>query len=381
MKKSIRWFFLLLLLAGIGTAWIWHNRASDTNTLIPGGGANANRPVAVIATKVVSQDIPVWLSGIGTVQAYNTVTVRPRVSGTLEQVNFVEGSMVKVGDVLAQIDPRPYRSVLDQAVARKAQNEAQLTNARQELTRVQTLLKSNAVSEQTLDQAKATVAQLEAAVLADKAAIDAAQLDLDFTTVRAPIAGRTGIRQLDAGNIVTENQDQGLVALTQLKPISVVFTLPQHHLPALRKHMLPDAEAMVVQAVSEDGELLDEGKLELIDNQIDVNTGTLRLKASFTNEKLNLWPGQFITARILVETRKAATVAMPEAIKPGLDGTYAYLIQADNRVEARIVKTGLSVDGWTIIEEGLKPGDQIVLEGHIKLKPGSLVSLQEEVSS
>lgn len=380
MSKNFRWFFFLLLLAVAGTAWIWHRRSPGNNTNVQNKGGN--QPITVTATKVTAQNIPIWLTGIGTVQAYNTVTVRPRVSGNLEQIQFVEGSMVKQGDVLAQIDQRPYQSVLDQALARKAQNEAQLVNARQELARVQNLVKSKAVSKQSLDEAEAAVAQLEAAVQADNAAIAAAQLDLDFTTVRAPIAGRTGIRQLDVGNIVTANQEQGVVTLTQLQPISVVFTLPQNHLPSLRGHLQSGAEPLIVQAHSEDGAaLLDEGTLELIDNQIDSSTGTLRLKAVFKNEKLNLWPGQFITARILVETRKNVTVVPPESIKPGLNGPYAYLIRPDKSVEARNVKTGISIDGWTIIEEGLNPGDQIVLEGHIKLKPGSVVSVKEEASS
>ncbi|WP_240772751.1 efflux RND transporter periplasmic adaptor subunit [Phragmitibacter flavus] len=362
------------MLAAIVAVFIWRKDAASSKT---NGPPPAPAAIAVLATQVTTRDVPIWLTGIGTVQAFNTVTVRPRVSGALEKVNFTEGSMVKEGDILAHIDPRPYQSTLDQALARQAQNAAQLRNARQELARVETLIKERAVSEQNLDQAQATVAQFEAVAQADTAAIAAAQLDLDFTTVRAPISGRTGIRQLDAGNVVTANQPAGLVMLTQLQPITVLFTLPQQHLPALRAHMQPGAAPLTVQAIGEDGTLLDEGKLELVDNQIDMTTGTLKLKAVFSNEKLALWPGQFITSRVLVDTRKDATVVPPEVIQPGLDGPFAYLIKPDNTVEARPLQTGLNLDGWTIIEKGLNPGDRVVRDGQNKLKPGSLVSHKE----
>jgi multidrug efflux system membrane fusion protein len=376
MKKT-RWIFVLLALSAVAAAMIWRNDSAKSSGAPKGPSSSSPSPIAVLATQVTTRDVPIWLTGIGTVQAYNTVIVRPRVSGALDKVNFTEGSMVKQGDVLAHIDPRPYQTTLDQALARKAQNEAQLLNARQELARVQTLVKSAAVSEQNLDQAKALVAQFEAVAQADAAAVAAAQLDLDFTVVRAPISGRTGIRQLDAGNVVTANQTEGLVTLTQLNPITIVFTLPQLHLPSLREHMQPGAAPLAVQAIGEDGSLLDEGKLELVDNQIDMSTGTLKLKASFANEKLTLWPGQFVSARLLVQTRKDATVVPMEVVQPGLDGPFAYLIKPDNTVEARQLQTGLSLDGWTIIEKGLSPGDRVVRDGQSKLKPGSLVSHKE----
>lgn len=368
----------MTVVTALSVAIVLSRKGNETSSQ---GKPAAPNATAVLATTASARNMPIWLAGIGSAQAYNTVTVRPRVSGTLEQVQFVEGSMVKSGDVLAQIDPRPYRAVLAQAKARKAQNEAQLTNARKELERVEALVKNDAVSQQSLDQAKATVAQLEAATDADTAAMDAAQLDLDFTTVRSPINGRTGIRQLDAGNVVTANQSEGLVRITQVQPISVVFTLPQRHLSALRQPMQPGAEPLRVQAVGEDGVLLDEGKLELIDNQIDSSTGTLRLKASFANAKSTLWPGQFVTARVLVETRKDAVVVPSQVVQPGLDGPFAYLIKSDNTVEVRLLKPGLTVDGRTIIEEGLKAGDRVVLDGHSKLKPGALVSAKEEQKS
>lgn len=375
--KRTRWILLLILVAAIATAYFWQSKAAQDQ--------HAKKPpiapsVSVMATTVVTRDVPVWLSGIGTVQAYNTVTVRPRVSGTLEQVHFVEGSLVKKDDVLAQIDPRPYRATLAQAQARKAQTEAQLLNARQELERVQSLVKSNAVSQQSLDQIESTVAQFVATLQEATAAVESAQLDLDFTTVRAPITGHTGIRMLDAGNIVTANQAGGLVTLTQLQPITLVSTLPQQKLTALRAQMKPGDAPLTVQALGDDGVVLDEGKLELVDNQIDTSTGTLRLKARFANEKLTLWPGQFVSARVLVETRKGMTVVPSEVVQPGLDGPFAYVIKADNTVETRLLKTGLNLDGWTIIEEGLKPGDRVVRDGQSKLRNGALVAPKEGAS-
>lgn len=375
--KRTRWILLLLMATAAAAAYAWQTRAARERDAKK---TTAAPSVSVLATKVVTRDVPIWLSGIGTVQAYNTVTVRPRVSGTLEQVTFKEGSLVNKDDVLAQIDPRPYRATLAQAQARKAQTEAQLLNARQELARIQSLLKSNAVSQQSLDQIEATVAQFVATLQETTAAVESAQLDLDFTTVRAPITGHTGIRMLDAGNIVTANQTGGLVTLTQLQPITLVFTLPQQQLAALRPHIKPGDAPLTVQALGDDGVLLDEGKLELVDNQIDTSTGTLRLKARFKNDKFTLWPGQFVSARVLVETRKAMTVVPSEVVQPGLDGPFAYLIKADNTVETRLLKTGLNLDGWTIIEQGLQPGDRVVRDGQSKLKNGAMISPKEEAS-
>lgn len=375
--KRTRWILLLILVAAVATAYLWQSKATHDEQAKKTPVAPS---VSVMATKVTTRDVPVWLSGIGTVQAYNTVTVRPRVSGTLEQVNFVEGSLVNKDAVLAQIDPRPYRATLAQALARKAQTEAQLLNARQELARIQSLVKTNAVSQQSLDQIESTVAQFVATLQEATAAVESAQLDLDFTTVRAPITGHTGIRMLDAGNIVTANQTGGLVTLTQLQPITLVSTLPQQKLTALRAHMKPGDAPLTVQALGDDGTVLDEGKLELVDNQIDTATGTLRLKAQFPNSNLTLWPGQFVSARVLVETRKGMTVVPSEVVQPGIDGPFAYRIKADNTVETRLLKTGLNLDGWTIIEEGLQPGDHVVREGQSKLKNGALVAPKEDAS-
>jgi len=368
--KKVSWFLITLLALSAASAYVVRNRV---NSPAKGSGPRGPQEVPVVIQEVVSEDIPIWLEGIGNVQAANTVTVRPRVGGTLESVSFTEGGMVKQGDVLAQIDPRPFESVLAQAKAKKAQDEAQLANAQATLARARSLVKENAISRQLVDQAEASSGQLEAQVKADQAAIDAAQLDLDFTTVRAPISGRTGVRMVDAGNVVTGSQAEGLVVLTEMQPISVIFTLPQRHLADLRPHMKPGVAELRVQAVEDDGTLLDEGSLKLVDNQIDNTTGTLRLKASFPNKDFTLWPGQYVNAKVLVETKRDAVVVPAEVVQPGLKGPFAYLVKDDETVEVRQVKTGITLEGLTVIEDGLQPGDRVVRDGQSKLKPGAKV--------
>ena len=371
--KKVSWFLIALLGLSAASAYVVRNRV---NSAAKGAAQGQRGPqeVPVVIAEVTSEDLPVWLEGIGNVQAANTVTVRPRVGGTLESVSFTEGSMVKEGDVLAKIDPRPFESILAQAKAKKAQDEAQLSNAQATLARAQSLVKENAISRQLVDQAEASAAQLDAQVKADQAAIDAAQLDLDFTTVRAPISGRTGVRRVDAGNVVTGSQTEGLVVVTEMQPISVIFTLPQRYLPDLRPHMKPGAAELRVQATDDEGTLLDEGMLKLVDNQIDNATGTLRLKASFPNKDFTLWPGQYLNARVLVDTKKDAIVVPPEVVQPGLKGPFVYLVKEDQTVEARQVKPGMTLDNLTVIEEGLQPGDRVVRDGQSKLKPGAKIT-------
>ena len=378
MKKFLL-FLLVVVVLGATTAFVVRSRSAATDKA-KAKGSEGPQAVAVYVSEVTRQNVPVWLTGIGTVQASNTVTVRPRVGGALESVAFTEGAMVKEGDILAQIDPRPYRSLLSQAQAKKAQDEAQLSSAAATLARSQSLVKENAVSRQVLDQSEAAAGQLEAQVKADQAAIDAAQLDLDFTTVRAPISGRTGVRMVDAGNIVTASQTDGLVVLTQLQPLSVIFTLPQRFLDSMRPHMKPGAATLRVEAVDDDGTVLDEGTLELVDNQIDASTGNLRLKATFPNKDYNLWPGQYLSARVLVETKTDAVVVPTEVVQSGLNGPFAYLLKKDDTVEVRQVKVGMALDGLTVIEEGLQSGDRVVRDGQSKLKPGSKVILKQAES-
>jgi len=372
MKK--RWI-VLLLLAGISAAVVMRKKSAAAK-------ADASKPtgpqtVAVITGEVRREDVPIWLTGIGNVQASNTVTVRPRVGGALDKINFTEGALVKAGEIIAEIDPRPYEASLAQAEAKKVQDEASLANARLEQTRFAELLRNDAVSKQQADQSASSVAQLEALTKADEAAIQAAKLDLEFTKVRSPITGRTGVRLVDAGNLVTANQTTGLVVITEIRPINVIFTLPQNSLSSLAPSTKPGAPKLKVEALGDDEKVLGEGELELIDNQIDPATGTLKLKAKFQNDNFALWPGQFVSARVLVDTKKDAMVVAPEAVQPGLDGTFCYVVKQDQTVEARPVKAGIRVDDGTVIEEGLKAGEKVVVTGHTKLRPGSKVKPQE----
>ena len=304
----------VLLVVGVAAALAWHLRPEASAAAAATGGGSTG--VVVATTRVAQRDMPAWLSGLGTVRAYNTVTVRPRVNGTLDQVNFTEGQEVAAGDVLARIDPRPYQSALDQALARQRQDEALLLNAQRELERSRQLVADRAESRQILDQKESDLAQADAAVHADYASVQAAELDLEFTTVRAPIAGRTGVRLIDAGNLVSANQTTGLVVITQMRPVSVLFTLGQQYLPALRRGMAANGGPLDVEALAPDGSSLGRGKLELIDNQIDGSTGSVRLKARFENDDQALWPGQFVSTRILVETRRQAPSCRRRSCKP-----------------------------------------------------------------
>lgn len=358
-------FIILLLGAAIG--WLVLRPAKPSAAAQP-------RSIAVATFESTTRDMPIWLAGIGSVQANNTVTIRPRVSGELTSVRFTEGQAVKAGDVLAQIDPRPYQASLDQALAQKAQDEARLANDRREFERVRALVETNTESRQLLDQRAATLAQSVALVQASQAAVDNARLNLDFTTVRAPIDGHTGVRLVDAGNLVTASQNNGLVVLTQTKPIAVVFTLPQQTFLAIRRGITRAGDTpLPVEALTDSGEVIARGKLDLIDNQIDASTGTLRLKATFPNDDQSLWPGQFVNARLLVETLPQALVVPAEAVQPGLNGPFAYVVKPDSTVEARALQLGPTVNSFTVVTGGLKSGEQVVREGQNKLQPGTRV--------
>lgn len=338
--------------------------------------ASIPRATAVEIASVTPRNVPIWLTGIGNVQANNTVTVRPRVSGELESIQFTEGQEIKAGDILAQIDPRPYKATLAQALAQLAQSDAQAANDRREFERIKALVATNTESRQLLDQREATLAQSSALVQAAQAAVDNAKLNLDFTTVRAPIGGHTGVRLLDAGNLVTASQNNGLVVITQTKPITVLFTLPQQSFLDIRRGITTagTANALPVEALDDSGRILARGKLELIDNQIDTSTGTLRLKAIFLNDDQTLWPGQFVSARVLVQTLPQVLAIPTEAVQPGLNGPFAYVVKADSTVEARNLTLGPAVEGITVITAGLAAGERVVREGQNKLEPGALVS-------
>lgn len=365
--------FAVVTAAFLLTAGIWwvqrSKKAGSQNAAEPAGPP----PVPVVAGVVEKRDVPIYLDGIGTAQAFNTVTVNARIDGEVKQVAFAEGQEVHAGDLLAQIDAAPYQAAYDQAVAKKGQDEAQLANARLNLARDDDLFAKKAISTQERDTQQALVNQLDAAVKADAAAITSAKVQLDYTRITAPIDGRTGIRLVDQGNIVHAADRTGIVVVTQLQPISLLFTLPEQNLVSIKNEMT-GAGSLGVQAVDRDSQtVLDQGTLSVIDNQIDTTTGTIRLKATFPNAKQNLWPGQFVNARLLLTTRKDGLVIPTSAIQRGPQSTFVFVIKEDNTVEIRPVKTAFNEQGQTLVESGLQAGERVVVDGQYKLQGGSKV--------
>ena len=340
----------------------------------PDGGAKAgaDRPVPVATTKVERRDVPIWLDGLGTVIAYKTVTVRPQVEGRLEQVPFREGQAVRKGDVLAQIDPRPFVIQLHQAEGALGRDQSQLRASRQTLQRYEALLKDRLISQADVDTQRAQVGQYEGTVRIDEAAIETARLNLSYARIASPIDGVTGIRAVDPGNVVHLTDANGIVTLTQLDPIAVLFTLPQDQLPQVAQAM--QAGSPEVAVYSRDGALeLGRGKLEVVDNQINQTTATLRLKAVLDNPKRQLWPNQFVKARLLLTVRKDATVVPASALQRGPDGTFVYVVNGDQAMP-RQVEIALQQGEDAVVARGLQPGDVAVVEGQSQLRPGSKVS-------
>jgi membrane fusion protein, multidrug efflux system len=336
------------------------------------GGPPATDPVPVLATAARSQDVPVYLDGVGTARALNTVTVRSQVDGKIIAISFVEGQDVEQGFVLAKIDPTTYQAQYDQAVASKAKDEAQLANARVDFERYTRLAATNAVNKQQLDTQKALVAQLEAQVKLDQAAIDNARAILSYTDVVAPITGRTGIRLVDQGNLVRAADTTGIVILTQLRPISVFFSLPQQTLPDLNKGM---AEGQLpVDALNAEGKgVLDKGKVVVIDNQVDQTTGTVKIKAEFPNTNLQLWPGQFINVRVLIDTLRNVVVVPTAAIQRGPNGAFVYMLKDDSTVTVRRVSLTQLDDVQAVVATGLQAGERVVTTGFGRLTEGAQV--------
>ena len=333
----------------------------------------ANRPAAirVSISAVEKADFPVYLTGLGTVQGFNTVQVRTRVDGQIDKIAFQEGQLVKEGDLLAEIDPRPFQAVLDQAKAKKVQDEANLANANLDLQRYTKL--GEFATRQQLDTQRSTVAQLTAQIAADDAAISNAQTQLDYTQIKSPITGIVGLRQVDVGNIVNAATQTGIVTVAQVEPIAVIFTAPEDQLPDISEAQ--GVSPLKVIAITTDGKRpLAEGALAVINNQVDTTSGTIRLKAVFDNKKHALWPGQSVSTRLLVKTLKDATVVPDDAIQHSTNGLYAYAVGGDNKAELRKVKVSQSIDGRSVVDEGVKPGEQVITGGQFKVQPGSLVT-------
>ncbi|MBO0740001.1 MAG: efflux RND transporter periplasmic adaptor subunit [Hyphomicrobiaceae bacterium] len=329
--------------------------------------------VAVVETG----SFPVILNGLGTVQATNTVTVRSRVDGQIEKVGFEEGQMVREGDLLVQIDPAPFQAVLNQARAKLAQDQASLTNAKQDLDRTATLSKQGNATQQLFDQRTANVASLTAQVQADQAAIDSAKVQLDYTTIRSPLTGRAGFRLVDPGNIVHANDQNGMLTITQLQPISVIFTAPEDQLPAINEEL--KTGPLKVSAFSSDGKRpLGEGTLKLLDNQVDPASGTIRMKASFDNHGNALWPGLSVTTRLLLKTLKDVVVVPDAAVQRGPNGLYVYVIDDQSRAVLRTVKVSRIEGGLALVDSGLAAGERIVTSGHYRVQPGGPVQVLDQ---
>ena len=337
-----------------------------------GDKSAATPAVAVDAATVAPHDVPGYLQGLGTVQAFYTVKVTARVDGQLDAVDFTEGQTLKKGQVLAQIDPRPLQAALDSALAQRAKDEAQLANTKADLDRYMLLAPQDLASKQTVDTQRAAVAQGAATLKGDDATIENARTQLSYTTIVAPINGRTGIRLVDPGNIVHAADTTGIVVMTQIQPISVMFTLPEDDVPKMTE-ALQHGPVSVVALARDDGTVLDEGTVALLDNQIDQTSGTIRVKATFPNLHQRLWPGEFVSARVLVQVHKQALTIPAAALQRGPDGMFAYVIDPNSTVSVRALKVTLLDENTVIIDSGLKTGERVVTSNLYRLQPGALV--------
>jgi multidrug efflux system membrane fusion protein len=339
--------------------------------------APARPPVPVTVGKAMKRDLQTFLEGLGTVQAYNTVTIRPQVDGRLVKLAVKEGQDVKAGDLLFEIDPRPYQAAYDQAVAKKAQDQAQLANAKLDLQRYANLAEKNFIAHQQLDTTQAQVNQLEAAVKGDQAAIDAARVNLDYCSIRSPIEGRVGIRAVDVGNVVHAADSTGLVVITQLQPIHLLFSLPEDNLQNI---LQASAKAMPgVAAISRDGSRhLDDGQLDLVDNQVDQATGMVRLRATLPNKSHLLWPGQFVNARLTLDKLSGVVTIPLEAIQRGPEGRSVFVVKADGTVEHRPIAIGPVSEGVVVVTKGVAEGETVVTGGQYRLETGSKVDIRTE---
>lgn len=372
--RSLIWLTVLIVSMAISLSFIW---ITSSRPSVP--KSEADDTIPVVTDKVRRRDLPVYLNGLGKVQALNTVTIRAQVDGKIVQVNFREGQDVRRGDGLLQIDPRPYQAALDQAIAKQNQDQAQLSYAHKVLDRDTSLFGKKILDQQSLDLQQSTTAQLEALVKADEAAVANAKVQLEFTKITSPIDGRVGLRLVDQGNIVHANDQAGLATIAQLQPISAVFTLPESNLHEINTRIRTSAKNYTFPVVAMDREnnrVLDQGELSAVDNQIDEATGTIKLKALFQNQQFDLWPGQFVNVRLLVDTRSQGLTLPSNAVNQGPNGDFIYVIRPDLTAEVRPVKVGISEAGQTLVESGVAEGENVVIDGQYLLKSNARVRIK-----
>lgn len=378
-RKWFWWFFVFLLLALLGWRITSSKGVSAKNA--SHGELGKSLPIPVTLAAATTENFPLYLDGLGTVQAYNSVQVNARVSGLIQAIKFTEGEEVKQGDLLAVIDPRTYQAQYDQALSKQAQDEAQLQSAKGLLQRDQELLDKAVLDKQTYDTQKYLVAQLAGAVQADAANVEIQKSQLDWTQVTAPISGRTGVRLLDEGNQVSvggnnpNSSSNAIVTINQIQPIFVAFTLPQQDLEQIRQPMLEHQNLEVIAMDRNNQTILSKGSLSVIDNQIDTTTATVKLKATFKNEDYKLWPGQFVNVRLLAEVQTNAVVVPSEAVQLGPDGTYVYVVGEDMKAVIRPITIRASEAGMIFIKSGIDVGEKVVTDGQYRLQPGSPVSI------
>jgi len=330
-------------------------------------------PVGVVAASVQSHDVPIYLRGVGTVIAYNNVLVRSQITGELVKISFDQGQQVKKGDVLAVIDPSPYQAQVDQAIANRDRDQAHLKNAEIDYNRYTDLAKQKSIAQQLADSQKAIVDQLVAIIKSDEAIIESARVNLGYTNLTSPIDGVTGIRQIDIGNIIHPTDVNGLVDVTQIEPISLIFTLPEAEFVPIQERLSQGSITVFVD--SQGGKQLDQGKLDLIDNQIIQTTGTIRLRAQFPNQKHLLWPGQLVNARLVLDTRHDGLTVPASVVQQGPQGPYAYVVNPDRSVAIRPIKVAQISEGQALIDSGLQANEQVVVDGQYKLQPGAHVTI------
>jgi membrane fusion protein, multidrug efflux system len=366
-KIAIAVAVLLVLLAGSGFWYYKRSLSLEQAAVVP-----VPAPIPVVAATVSSGDVPIYLTGVGTVIAYNTDLVRSQIQGQITQITFTEGQTVKAGDLLAQIDPRPYQAEIEQLTANLARDNAQLENAQANLSRYTQLGDKGYATPQLVQTQQAQVAQLQSAVKADQAQIDEAKIQLSYTRLTSPIPGVTGVRQIDVGNIIHPTDPNGLVVVTQIEPISLIFTLPETYLPRIQEEMAKGP--LTVIAYSQDNKIkLDEGKLLLVDNEIVQTTGSIQLKAEFPNAAHRLWPGQLVNVNLLLETRKDGLTVAASAVQQGQSGSYVYVVAPDGTAQLRSVKVGQISQGQALIDDGLKAKETVVVDGQYRLQQGSRV--------